>query len=165
MIEDRRQIRINAPPETVFALIETMPNKFPVYKIMDAKPVVFLRLALVDGLRSAIKANRVERPVDRLVLRVGDSMAPFELTEVVSPTRYWLALRSFFFNCRTGYTLNGDGTTTVLHFDTIAENPKPGEKLYWFLVKPFHILLARKVLRVIKQRAEANVMIPEKQCQ
>ena len=82
MIKDQRQVVINAPPEKVFALIETMPNKFPVYKILETKPIFFLRALFVDGLRSAIKTIKIEKPNDIVVLHVGDSMGPFELTEV-----------------------------------------------------------------------------------
>jgi hypothetical protein len=49
MIQDKRNIQIKSSPEIVFDLIETMPNKFPIYKILETKPSVFLRLLLVDG--------------------------------------------------------------------------------------------------------------------
>ena len=39
MIQDQKQIHIDALPEAVFEVIETMPNKFPVYL---PHPVVFL---------------------------------------------------------------------------------------------------------------------------
>ena len=71
MIRDKREIKIDAPPEAVFDLIETMPNKFPVYSILETKPFFFLR-----------------------------------------------------------------------------------ERIYWSLIKPMHLILARKVLRVIKEKAE-----------
>lgn len=34
MIRDKCEIQIDAVPEAVFDLIETMPNKFPVYSIV-----------------------------------------------------------------------------------------------------------------------------------
>ena len=64
MIQDQKQINIDALPEKVFGLIETMPNKFPVYKILESKPFFFMRIIFVDGLRAAIKAVSVERPND-----------------------------------------------------------------------------------------------------
>jgi len=154
LIRDHRQITINAPPEKVFDLIETMPNKFPVYRILETKPFFFLRVLLVDGLRSAVKAAGFEKPMDIQVLHVGDSMGPFELTEVEKPSKYWFTLNSFFFNCRTGYTLNADEAGTKLNFILVADNPGSAEKLYWLLIKPVHILLARKVLKVIRKKVE-----------
>ncbi len=158
MIQDQRQIIINAPPEKVFALIETMPNKFPVYKILETKPIFFLRALLVDGLRSATKTIEIEKPNDIAVLHVGDSMGPFELTEVEKPVKYWFTLKSFFFNCQTGYTLSTNETRTILNFILVADNPRPMEKLYWFFVKPIHILLAYKVLKVIRDRVELGTL-------
>ena len=67
-----------------------------------------------------------------------------------------IALSVTFFNCRTGYTLRKDGKTTVLNFDTLADDPRTSEKLWWFFAKPAHIVLANKVLKVIKERAEAG---------
>lgn len=96
MIKDRRQITINAPPEKVFDLIETMPNKFPVYYILETTPVLFLRVLLVDGLRPAFDAVKMDKPKDKLVLRLGDSMGPFKLTEVKKPFKYEFTLSSFF---------------------------------------------------------------------
>ncbi len=156
MIRDKKQIDIDALPEKVFDLIETMPNKFPVYKILETKPFFFLRLLLVDGLRSAIEAMSIEKPNDSLVLSVGDSMGPFQLTELEKPLKYWFTLKSFFFNCQTGYSLSINGNMTTLSFDLIADDPKIMEKVWWFFVKPIHGLLANKVLKVIKVKAEVK---------
>jgi hypothetical protein len=41
-------------------------------------------------------------------------------------------------------------------FDLIAENPTFKEKIWWFIFKPFHGLLANKVLHVIKEKIEHN---------
>ncbi len=84
MIQDQKQIDINSPPEKIFGLIETMPNKFPVYKILETKPFFFLRLLFVDGLRAAVEVLSIEKSNDLLVLNVGDSMGPFQLTELKS---------------------------------------------------------------------------------
>ena len=124
MIQDQKQINIDALPEKVFGLIETMPNKFPVYKILEAKPFFFLRILLVDGLRAATKAVSVKKPNDLLVLRIGNSLGPFQLTELEKPFKYWFTLKSFFFNCRTGYSLSKFGNMTTLNFDLIAEKSK-----------------------------------------
>ncbi len=84
MIQDQKQIDINTPPEKIFGLIETMQNKFPVYKILETKPFFFLRLLFVDGLRAAVEVLSIEKSNDLLVLNVGDSMGPFQLTELKS---------------------------------------------------------------------------------
>ena len=156
MIENKKKIRIEAFPEGVFDLIETMPNKFPIYSFLEAKPFLFLRLLLVDGLGSAVEAIRIDLPKNELILNVGDSLGPFTLTEVERPTRYWFTVRSFFFNCRTGYSLRGDGHTTILNFDIISEKASFREKVYWFFIKPFHAVFASKVLRNIKKTAEGS---------
>ena len=157
MIQYKKQINIDALPEKVFELIETMPNKFPVYNILETKPFFFLRLILVDGLRAAIEAMSIEKPNDSLVLHVGDSMGPFQLTEIEKPLKYWFTLRSFFFNCRTGYSLSSNGNMTTLSFDLIADDPKIKGKVWWLFVKPIHGLLANKVLKVIKAKVEVKL--------
>ena len=156
MIQDKKAIKIQSPPEDIFGLIETMPNKFPVYRIMETKPFFFLRLLFVDGLRSAIRAIGVDKPDDVLILKVGDSMGPFTLTESEKPFKYWFTLKSFFFNCRTGYSLSTNGSMTTLYFDLVSDNPGFMEKVWWFFIKPFHGLCANKVLRVIKERIESQ---------
>ena len=156
MIKDINKIQIKSSPEAVFDLIEKMPNKFPIYKIFEAKPFLFLRILFVDGFRSAIDAASIEKPDDELVLSIGDNLGPFKLTEVEKPFKYYFTLKSFFINCRTGYSIYDQGDRTDLSFDLIAENPTFFEKVYWFFIKPFHYLFAKKVLQVIKQRAEKN---------
>ncbi|MFC2027753.1 hypothetical protein ACFLU3_03590, partial [Chloroflexota bacterium] len=74
MIQDNRQIEIESFPETVFSLIETMPNKFPIYTILEAQPFFFLRVLLVDGLRTAIAAAKMDRSNCVLILSIGDSI-------------------------------------------------------------------------------------------
>ena len=156
MIQDQKQIDINSPPERIFGLIETMPNKFPVYKILETKPFFFVRLLFVDGLRAAVEGMNIEKANDSLVLNLGDSMGPFQLTELEKPLKYWFTLKSFFFNCRTGYSLSSNGNITILCFDLIAEDPRLMEKIWWFFVKPIHGLLANKVLKVIKGKVESK---------
>jgi hypothetical protein len=43
---------------------------------------------------------------------------------------------------------------TKLKFFLVTENPSLSEKIYWILVKPVHLILARKVLKVIKTKVE-----------
>ena len=156
MIRDQKQIIIEALPQVVFELIETMPNKFPVYHILETKPLFFLRVLLVDGFRAALDSMNYEKPDGSLLLNIGDYMGPFQLTESEKPFRYMFTLKSFFFNCQTGYSLRRLGTQTAVYFDLVAEDPSFTEKIWWFIVKPFHGLLATKVLRVIKKKAELS---------
>lgn len=55
MIQNYQCIEIKQKPGDVFNLINTMPDKFPTYKILGTTPFLFLRLSLVDGIGSAIK--------------------------------------------------------------------------------------------------------------
>ena len=156
MIQDEKHIEIDAPPEKIFGFIETMPNKFPVYKILETKPFFFLRLLFVDGFRAAVEVMRIEKAKNTFVLNLGDSMGPFQLTELEKPLKYGFTLRSFFFNCQTGYSLSSNGKMTTLYFDLIAQDPRFTEKVWWFFVKPIHGLLAKKVLKVIKGKVESK---------
>ena len=156
MIRDRRRIEIKASCHDVFDLIDRMPNKFPIYTFLETKPLFFLRIMLVDGLSSSLEAVRLDRPTKELKLSPGDAMGPFTLTGYEKPTAYWFSLKSLFFTCRTGYTLVARDGGTELNFDLIAETPGFREKIWWFLFKPFHVLFAHKVLKVIKERVERN---------
>ena len=153
-IDDQRAVLINASVESVFDVIETMPNKFPVYKVLEISPVFFFRMLLVDGLRAAIRAVRFEKPIDQQVLQPGESMGPFTLIEVKKPCVYMFELNSFFFHCRTGYVLSVDGQATQVQFVLNSDNPGFMEKVYWTFIKPVHWILAGKVLKVIKGKAE-----------
>jgi len=155
MIRDQSQITINASPDQVFTVIEEMPNKFPAYKIMDTRPMIFMRLLFVDGLRSAIDSYSLKTPIeDVFIMKLSDSYGPFKLTTVEKPSKYWFTLKSFFFNCRTGYNLGCFENQTKLEFFLVTDNPSFSEKLYWILVKPIHAVLARKVLKEIKAKVE-----------
>ena len=145
-----------ASAEVVFDLIDRMPNKFPVYRFLEKGPFFFIRILLVDGFGSAWSAARFKRPGTELKLKVGDAMGPFTLMERRKPTHYMFSLKSFFFDCRTGYYLTAQGERTVLCFDLVAENPTFSEKAWWSIFKPFHLLFADKALRVIKEKAERN---------
>jgi len=156
MIEDRLNIQINASPHAVFNLIDRMPNKFPIYDFFETKPILFLRLLLVDGLESARAAMKVDRDIEELHLGIGDPMGPFTLIDRESPSTYCFSLKSLFFNCRTGYFLTDQDGRTCLNFDLISENPTLREKVWWFVFKPMHRFFGKKVLSVIKEKAELN---------
>ena len=66
MIEDRQQIEIRASAQDIFDLIDRMPNKFPIYRFLEAKTFFFLRILLVDGLNSAREAIKIDREVQEL---------------------------------------------------------------------------------------------------
>jgi len=155
MIHYTRQIEIKASPEVVFSTIETMPNKFPIYKVFETKPFLFVRILLVDGLRTAMKTVSLDKSDYPTILNISDSMGPFTLTELEKSEKYYFTLKSFFFNCQTGFSLKDNDTNTTLNLDIIAENPSAKERIWWFLVKPFHTLFANKVLQVIKERVES----------
>jgi hypothetical protein len=152
MIKDRRKIRIDSSPEIIFDVIDKMPNKFPVYKILETKPFLFLRIFLVDGFKAAMASAKIEKPEETLILNVGDTIGPFTLKTKNKPLTYWFSLESFFFNCQTGYSLSYNGSESTLCFDLIAENPNVKERIWWLLFKPFHSIFANKALRVIKSK-------------
>jgi hypothetical protein len=157
MIKDQRSIEIAAPPEAVFAHICAMANKFPTFRLFETRPFFFIRMALVDGFRTAWRTIRDPELITHLgrqkapPLALGDTMGPFTLTEISPPERYMFTLESFFICCQTGYVLRPTGTGTLLVFDMVAERPTRGERIWWFLFKPMHALMAWKVLRTIEQ--------------
>jgi hypothetical protein len=154
IIKDVRKIEINASPEKVFEYIRTMPNKFPVYRVLETGPFLFLRLLLVIGFRGAVETAGAVKAGNEMILKIGDAMGPFQLTQLEKPCKYRFTLNSFFFKCETGYGIRPSHGHAVLQFDLFADRPGLRESVWWFFIKPFHILLANKVLRVIKQGVE-----------
>ena len=155
MIKDRREIDINAAPESVFNHIDAMPNKFPVYKIFETPPFFFIRMVMVDGLLTAVEAIRKKNTApEALYLETGDIMGPFTLIEKKRPSLYIFELNARFFNCTTGYRLVQSARGTRLFFDTISKNPAWRERIWWFCIRPVHIFFANKVLKLIKEQAE-----------
>ena len=154
MIQSKETMRISSSPDVVYGVIETMPNKFPIYKVLETKPFLFLRMTLVDGLHVAIKSIRTERPTSNLIMNIGDSFGPFTLRKADRPREYWFSLESFFINCQTGFSLTTQNDTTVLDFFILAEKPSIAEKIWWFIFKPFHVIFANKVLRIIREKVE-----------
>ena len=154
---DSRKIFIEASPEQVFDEIDNMPNKFPVFRIMDTTLMFFLRVSLVDGYKSAKTAVKEKRKaVGNVRLKPGDIMGPFTLSEVERPVKYFFEINSKFFRGKTGYILCSENNGTKLSLDTIAENPHFAEMIWWLLVKPVHIIFSNKVLRVIRERVEKH---------
>lgn len=161
MLYDSRSIEILAPPESVFGHIATRPNKFPTFKWLDTTPFLFVRIALVDGIGSALRTLSDPAFRDRKLdeakkpLEVGSTMGPFKLTEVIENERYYFELNSLFIRCRTGYVLSRTNRGTRLVMEIVADDLLLREKLYWYLIKPFHIVLGNQVLKVLKSEVEA----------
>ena len=154
MISDQRTIEIKVSPEQVFKQIET--NPFPTFRILNTKPFFFLRITLIDGIRTGIRLafdKNLNREMTEPV-ELGSSWGPFLLTEIERPSRYYFTLKSLFFNCKTGFSLHSIATGTMLSLEIIAEDPTFREKIWWFFIKPIHILLAYKVLKTIRKEAE-----------
>ncbi len=155
MINNQHKIEIDATPKVVFAQIEK--NPFPTFKLLETRPFLFIRLALVDGLRAGAKiafsgdlSEKMNEP-----LKLGTSMGPFKVTEVEKGKMFYFTLKSFFFNCKTGFSINEIENGSLLTFDIFADKLKMREKIYWFLIKPIHGILARRVLRVHKKTSES----------
>lgn len=154
MINDQRTIEIKVSPEQVFKQIET--NPFPTFRILNTKPFFFLRITLIDGIRTGIRLafdNNLNREMTEPI-ELGSSLGPFILTEIERPSRYYFTLKSLFFNCKTGFSLHATANGTMLSLEIIAEDPIYRERIWWFLIKPIHILLAYKVLKTIRKKAE-----------
>jgi hypothetical protein len=103
---------------------------------------------LFDGFSSAREATKVKGLNDVLKLNVGDTMDPFTLIEFDRPIKYWFSLNSLFFSCQTGYVLSSNDNGTKLALDLIAGKPTYKYKIWWFLFKHVHGVLANKALRV-----------------
>jgi hypothetical protein len=154
MIYDQRTIEIKASPDKVFKQIET--NPFPTYWILNTKPFFFLRITLIDGIRSGIRLafdKNLNREMTEPV-ELGSSLGPFILTEIERPSRYYFTLKSLFINCIGGFNLHSTDNGTMLSLEIIAEDPTFREKIWWLLIKPIHILLAHKVLKTLRKGAE-----------
>lgn len=152
MIINKYFVIIDEKPEIVYSLIEKMPNKFPVYKILETKPFFFIRMLFLDGFKTAFEILRYKKTESDLILQPGAKLGPFTFAESDFPYKYWFILESFFFNCQTGYILKKSGTKTQLNLDLIADNPSKSERFWWFFIKPIHGIMSRKVLKEIKNR-------------
>lgn len=156
MLNDQRTIEIKATPEQVFQQIET--NPFPTFRILNTKPFFFLRIALIDGIRTGIRLafdKNLNREI-RGPVQLGSSLGPFTLTEIERPNRFYFTLKSLFFNCLAGFSFHSTANGTRLTLEIIAEHPTFREKIWWLLIKPIHIFLAYKVLKTIRKEVEHN---------
>lgn len=149
---DTRNVILNATPEEAFTYIEKMPSKFPTFRLFETRPFLFLRVSLVDGIKTGIKVacNKKYRNEMMGPISLGSSFGPFTLTEIDKPNRYYFTINSYFFKGETGYIISQVENNTVLNFNTETENPKIIQKIWWYIVKPIHIILANLVLRNIK---------------
>lgn len=160
-ITDDQTIVIRATPEQVYEYIETMPNKFPTFRLFDTRPFMFVRIALVDGVESALKVIRDDSyRRDRMKnkakpLLVGSAFGPFTLIEAKKPEKYYFSMNSLFFEGETGYKIYPREKSAVLHFDLSTDTTKVYQIVWIRAIMPFHFLLARLVLRNIKAGAEA----------
>jgi hypothetical protein len=156
MINDQRTIEIKASLDKVFKQIET--NPFPTYGMLNTKPFFFLRITLIDGIRTGIRLafdKNLNREMTEPVA-LGSSLGPFILTEIERPSRYYFTLKSLFYNCITGFNLHSTDNGTLPNLAIIAEDPTFRANTWWFFVKPIHILLAYKVLKTIQKEVERN---------
>ncbi len=156
MITDQRKFEIKSSPEQVFQQFEN--NPFPTFKILDTRAFLFIRLVLIDSIKTGWRVTTADslKKTNNEPIEIGSSLGPFTLIEVERPSRYILDLKSRFFNCQTGYVLSTTENGTLLSFGLVAENPSPEEKLWWFFIKPIHVLLANKVLKNIQREAELS---------
>lgn len=157
-----RTIEIRATPEQVYEYIETMPDKFPTFRLFDTRPLLFLRIALVDGTQSALKVIRDESyRRDRLKketepLLIGSTFGPFTFIEAKKPEKYYFSLNSFFFEGETGYKIFPGARGAILHFDLSTDTAKVFQIAWIRAIMPVHCILAGIVLRNIKKGVEAK---------
>mgnify|MGYP003564882827 CR=1 FL=1 len=85
MIKDKRIIKINATPIEVFNFLEMTPNKFPIFKIFETRPFLFIRISCLDGIRTGLKValdNTIQSEMskkERKPLKIGSKLGPNEL--------------------------------------------------------------------------------------
>jgi len=154
MIKNEIFAMIHVPPEIVFQYIDSMANKFPVYSFLETRPFFFFRILFVDGFKAAKEAIKVDRDIEKNIMAIGDLMGPFKLMKRNSPEEYSFSLESFFFNCITGYKLDLIDGSTRLNLFLFNNDPKLKEKLWWVIMKPFHYVFSKKVLKNIKEYLE-----------
>ncbi len=161
-----RTIEIRATPEQVYEYIETMPDKFPTFRLFDTKPLLFLRIAMVDGMKSALKVIRddshwqVRTMKEAEPLTIGSTFGPFTIIEAKKPEKYYFSLNSFFFKGVTGYTIVPGVQGAILHFDLRTDTAKAFQIVWIHAVMPVHHILARIVLGNIKAGVESKTRKP-----
>jgi hypothetical protein len=159
-ITDDQTIEIHATPEQVYEYIETMPNKFPTFTLFGTKPLLFLRIAMVDGVRSGLKViqdktyrnDMMKKEAEPLLIK--SRFGPFTFIEAKKPEKYYFSLNSFFFEGETGYKIFPGAKGTILHFDLHTDTTKVFQIVWIHAIMPVHVILARIVLRNIKEGVE-----------
>lgn len=160
MIEASHSIWIDATAEEVYGHIESMPNKFPVFKALEKWPLLGVRIFLIGGFKRGIKImfsksyyemakGNMKKP-----LAVGGSFGPFVLTEAERERKYFFSLRTLLFNMSAGYLMGPEGSGARLSLALASDNPSLVQRTYWPLVRPMHYILAKKTLSVIKRDVE-----------
>ncbi|MBN2079959.1 MAG: hypothetical protein JW838_13415 [Spirochaetes bacterium] len=159
---DERSIYVEKDAEAVFEHIETMPSKFPTFAVLETRPFLFVRLALVDGIRSAWKVITNRDFISELHgkvmkrLEIGSSMGPFTLSVVERPDRYYFEIDSFFFSGETGYRVVPAEGGCRVWFDCRSDGKRRIDRAWWRIIRPIHIFLAKKVLRALKRDVESG---------
>lgn len=161
-LHDERSIYIEKDAEAVFDHIETMPSKFPTFAVFETRPFLFIRLALVDGIRSAWKviANRefigdLQGKVPKR-LEAGSSMGPFTLSKIERPGIYYFDIDSFFFRGETGYRVLPEEGGCRVWFDCRSDGLRRIDRAWWRIIRPVHVFMAKKVLRSLKRDVESG---------
>lgn len=160
MIEASHSIWIDATAEEVYGHIESMPNKFPVFKALEKWPLLGVRIFLIGGFKRGIKImffkSYYEMAKDSMKqpLAVGGSFGPFVLTEAVRGRKYYFLLRTMLFNLKAGYLMDPEGSGSRLSLALASGNPSLVQRIYWPFVRPMHFILAKKTLSVIKRDVE-----------
>ena len=162
MINDIRSISIKATISRVFKYLETTPNKFPIFQILETAPFVCIRYAALDGIRAGIKVafNRKLRNEIRInekkPLTVGSKLGPIEFIGAKENMSYDFKIDAKFIKCFTGFNILEKEEESILKFYVQCEHPRKRDRLFWIFAKPFHILLAQKVLRIHKRQIEVD---------
>lgn len=160
MIECSHSIKVNAGVQQLYEHIEKMPNKFPVFRVLERWPFLAMRVFFIgdfwSGVRMLCSPNHVRYARKRMArpLAPGDSYGPFRLVETVEGEKYFFSLDTSFFRLDAGYVLEPAAGGAVLRLDLVSANPNQLQRMYWSIVRPAHNLLARKTLRIIKEDVE-----------
>ncbi len=160
MIESSHSIWIDASAEEVYGHIESMPNKFPVFRALERWPLLAVRIFLIGGFKRGIKIlfsksyyrmaiSNMKKP-----LAIGGSFGPFVLTEAEVGRKYFFSLRTVLFNLNAGYLMDSEGRGSRLSLALTSDNPNMAQRFYWLFVRPMHNILAKKTLSVIRKDVE-----------
>ncbi len=151
MITDTIHILLEQEPDDVFDYIDHTYTKFPLHPILDSKPLLFLRLFILDGAGTAWDVV-FKKGSKNGKLIIGQSMGPFTFTEVNKPSMYFFTLKSKLFTCETGYEIKKHDQGSILFLNLITHSNSTIQKLSWFFIKPVHRLFSKQVLKNIKKQ-------------